>query len=166
MRGVSDFIREQLVVLENIARVLNREAVGEWPEERHAAVAQAAAVVEAALGSRYPTIPAPAADAFDDLAKGQPLEYASRSLFRRGHVIRLDHRTPVHLVGPSWRGMTAVWLAAYFMHPSRDRLRRCQQCARWFVDMTRNKSSLRCSRACTIAWSNSQRPRKTKKRGK
>ena len=153
-------------MLENVARVLNgkdaaaeleRLAPGGEGANRQAAVVRAVAVVDAALGSPYPSVPPAAAEAFDELANGQQLEYASRKLFRRGYAIRLDHRTPIHLTSRSHEGIMAVWLAAYFMHPHRDRLRRCQQCSRWFVDMTRNKSALRCSRACTIAWSNAQR---------
>jgi predicted RNA-binding Zn ribbon-like protein len=52
----------------------------------------------------------------------------------------------------------------YFNNPARDRLRRCPhpcpKCRGWFVDTTRNKSARRCSRECTIAWSNSQRKKK------
>ena len=155
MPGVSDFISDQLVVLDNIARALN----GEYGEEHLTSAARdrGVAVVEAVLGSRYPAIPAAAAEAFDALASGQPLEYTIRRRPLRAHVIRLDHRTPMHLCSTSEFGMMVAWLATYFMNPSRDRLRRCQHCGRWFVDRTRNKSSLRCSRDCTIAWSNARR---------
>jgi hypothetical protein len=152
--GVASHISNQLVVLKNIARAFNGEFGGHLTD---AAVARGVAVVEAALGSEYPAIPDAAADAFDALAKGQPLEYTIRRRPLRAHLIRLDHQTPIHLCSPSEFGMMVVWLAAYFMNPSRDRLRRCQQCARWFVDLTRNKSARRCSSACTIAWSNAQR---------
>lgn len=64
---------------------------------------------------------------------------------------------------PHRSGILVALLAEYFNSPHRDRLKRCPRCRRWFVDMTRNRSSLRCSRACTIAWSNSQRPRAAKK---
>lgn len=42
----------------------------------------------------------------------------------------------------------------YFGNPYRYRLRRCGQCARYFLDLTRNRSALRCSRACTVKWGN------------
>jgi hypothetical protein len=153
-RGVSDFISNQLVVLGNLARVLNGEH-GWYVTD--AALARGVAVVEAALGSRYPAIPTAAAEAFDALANGQPLEYTIRRRPLGALLIRLDHRTQMHLSSPSEHGLMVVWLAMYFMHPFRERLRRCQQCARWFVDRTRNKSARRCSSACTIAWSNAQR---------
>jgi hypothetical protein len=153
-RGVSDFISHQLVALENFARVLNGEH-GHYVTD--ASLARGVAVVEAALSSRYPAIPVAAADAFDALASGQPLEYTIRRRPLRARVIRLDHRTPMHLSSPTEDGPMVVWLATYFMSPERERLRRCQQCARWFVDLTRNKSARRCSSACTIAWSNAQR---------
>jgi hypothetical protein len=65
--------------------------------------------------------------------------------------------------GPS--GAIVTTLADYFSHSRRDRLKRCTTCQQWFVDLTRNKSALRCSRSCTIAWSNAQRPRRGKTRG-
>ena len=49
------------------------------------------------------------------------------------------------------------------MNPERARLRCCTQCARWYFDDTRNKSKRRCSRACTIAYSNARRGPRTKK---
>lgn len=33
-----------------------------------------------------------------------------------------------------------------------NRLRRCPQCAKWFVDETKNLKQARCSAACTWAW--------------
>jgi hypothetical protein len=164
---VSDFIKEQLVGLVNIARKLNGDldetltGRPEWRAAAEQARAQGIAVVEAALGAPYPTIPRGAVDAFDTLAAGHPVEYTVRRINLRGPwVLNIDHRTRISLVGQSAWGIMAAWLAFYFMNPQRDRLRRCQQCSRWFVDMTRNKSALRCSRACTIAWSNAQRDKK------
>src|SRR5437867_4509807 len=160
--AVSDFIREQLVVLVNLAHLLNGEVARrnravqavlgpvlgawrpEWAAEEQEATTQAAAVVEASLGTEYPTIPPAAAAAFDELAAGQPLEYTVRKINLRGPwLIRPDYRTPIYLVSKSARGRMAVWLSSYFRNPQRERLRRCQHCSRWFVDMTRNKSALR-----------------------
>ncbi|SRR5581483_5885727 len=58
---------------------------------------------------------------------------------------------------PYRSGMVVALLAEYLNSLYRDRLKQCPQCRRWFVDLTRNKSALRCSRACTITWSNAQR---------
>jgi hypothetical protein len=55
------------------------------------------------------------------------------------------------------RAEVVALLKDYLMNPQRDRLKRCRQCSRWFVDGTRNKSSLSCSRVCTIKWSNAKR---------
>jgi hypothetical protein len=164
--GVGDFISEQLVVLTNVALVLNGELYAHNARttgrvaEHEAARAQAGVVVEATLGTAYPTVPPDAAAAFDKLASGQPVEYTSSRHFPEPWLLRPDHRTPITLWSRSAAGIMAAWLATYFRHPYRDRLRRCQQCAKWFVDMTRNKSALRCSKACTVAWSNKQRPTK------
>jgi hypothetical protein len=38
-----------------------------------------------------------------------------------------------------------------------DRVKRCPECRRWFVDDTRNKSAARCSRDCTVKWWNRSR---------
>lgn len=155
--------------LVNFARVLNGElgvgtgpGVGtprpEWVAEEQAARDQAVAVVEAALGAEYPEIPPAAAAAFDALADGQAVEYAVRRIHLRGPwLLRPDYRTPVHLVCSSARARMAAWLSYFFVNPYRDRFRRCQQCGRWFADLTRNKAARRCSRACTIAYSNAKR---------
>jgi len=172
LRGVSDFIRGQLVMLENFARVLNGEllagSAAEGRLERESAeyqgaLSQAGAVVAAVMGAKASTTPAPAVAGFNALAAGQPLEYAASTIFRRGplHWLQVDSvaglRLGILLGSPSWRGAMTVWVADYFRHPHRDRLRQCQQCARWFADLTRNKSARRCSKACTVAWSNKQR---------
>jgi predicted RNA-binding Zn ribbon-like protein len=169
-RGVSDFIGDQLVILVNIARTLNgempraeREGRPEWVAQEQKAREQAAAVVDTALGARYPTIPPAAAAAFDALAAEQPIQFTVRHSNLRGPwVIQPDYRVPIRLVGRSAQGVMAVWLAGYFANPQRDRLRRCEQCRRWYVDETRNKSSRRCSRACTIRWSNAQRKERSR----
>jgi hypothetical protein len=54
-------------------------------------------------------------------------------------------------------GHGVLLLADYLVNPHRDRLRRCPQCHRWFVDQTRNRSAARCSRACTIGWWHAKR---------
>jgi hypothetical protein len=159
--AVSAEFREQLVVLENFARVLNRDR--KHPQiippptaadvaQLDGAVARAVEVVQAAGQSSYPDIPKHAAEAFDRLANGRPVEYTIRNLFGRGNAIQLDYKTRINATSHSHEGIMVVWLVSYFMNPSRDRLRNCPQCSRWFVDFTRNKSSVRCSRACTIAW--------------
>jgi predicted RNA-binding Zn ribbon-like protein len=65
----------------------------------------------------------------------------------------------LELESPSASLAGFVHVLAYVQSPHRERLKCCQRCATWFVDTTRNKSARRCSRACTIAWSNKQRPK-------
>ena len=57
-------------------------------------------------------------------------------------------------------GADVPLLLAYWDSPVRNRLRQCPVCARWFLDATRSKHARRCSRKCTIAWTNAQRPKK------
>jgi hypothetical protein len=40
----------------------------------------------------------------------------------------------------------------YFRGQGWERLKRCQVCAAWFVDTTKNKSMVRCSAGCTSKW--------------
>jgi hypothetical protein len=47
--------------------------------------------------------------------------------------------------------------AAYLGNPHRDRLRQCEHCRIWFLDVTRNASARRCTRACTRKWEVAQR---------
>jgi predicted RNA-binding Zn ribbon-like protein len=47
--------------------------------------------------------------------------------------------------------LNIVW-DYYFRNQGWTRLKRCPVCQTWFVDTTRNKSMLRCSRECTLRW--------------
>lgn len=51
-------------------------------------------------------------------------------------------------------GYVVHLLQTYFRSIARDRLKRCRQCARWFVDFTKNKGQLGCSQTCTSKWWN------------
>lgn len=124
----------------------------------------------------YPVIPNDAAIRFNELADETPLYYMADAT---GAVRRKDANYLVigvtadaedgemlpwmHLRTPAAQGVWVAWLAGFLINPRRDRLRRCQTCRRWFVDETRNLSARRCSRVCTIKWSNSQRATRVKK---
>lgn len=54
--------------------------------------------------------------------------------------------------------LTPLWWA--LQTPALNRLRRCPQCSKWFVDRTRNRSAKRCSKRCTWAWWNRPRRRR------
>lgn len=146
-----------------------------WISERAALGEQVAAVIEAAAVVPYPGVPRRAAELFAALAEGQTFQYwvhpmgvderAPASWRRHGYAV-VTLRPP-HVVradggqDPSEaRGFAVLELGRFFRNSARGRLRRCQQCGTWFIDTTRNKSALRCSRACTIAWSNSQRSKR------
>lgn len=144
--------------------------------ERWAAPPAVTAVVDAVLGTPYPAaVPTEAAQRFNALADGTPLYYVAEL---EGGEVRPDdmafrfafsdreHLQWVYLQSPTAQGVWVAWLAFFLDNPQRERLRRCQSCRRWFVDETRNKSARRCSRACTIAWSNRQRGQRKKRGGR
>lgn len=56
------------------------------------------------------------------------------------------------LVARDSRGHVVAALRDFFSAPERDRLKRCPQCARWFVDLSKNKAKARCSVSCTAKW--------------
>jgi hypothetical protein len=113
------------------------------------------AEIIAALGGSRVGIPAAAAERFSRVIGAK----AEISLTTRMPDMWFDWLPPFFRAHTP-EGVWGLWLVGLFGSPHRDRLRRCQQCARWFVDETRNKSQRRCSRACTIAWwSARQRPK-------
>ncbi len=150
--------------LEPFARLLNTE----WATGDHVQVGdRVAAVIQATAALPHPWVPWRAGEQFAALAAGQTFRYdivkpqpqAQTPADLRKHGVAW-----IRLHASDQRGLAAQELDRFFRNPSRDRLRRCQQCTHWFIDMTRNKSAQRCQRKCTIAWSNAQRM-KTRKRG-
>jgi hypothetical protein len=130
----------------------------------------------AGLASSAP-IPLSAIRRFDALAQGVTFAYriwpfphpegavASRRMYEEIHqepyvsllpvfdpsdIGRRD--TKIGMTVSAERGPLVKALVDYFLNPARDRLKRCGTCRRWFVDQTRNKSQLRCSSPCTVAW--------------
>jgi len=167
---------------------------GGMTEEERAAWGIAQEIVTAAAGA--PQIPAGALVRFNELARENLVGLRAWRYLTEGEVrdARLRPAGPAHtpLTVPLWafqktsapkghsktileldleplgqRGHVAgLLLTWYWMNPHRDRLKRCQRCERWFVDSSRNKSARRCTKACTIAWSNGQRSRPARKRAK
>jgi hypothetical protein len=135
------------------------------PKGLNPLAAEVAGVLEAAEGTAYPTVPSLAAERFNGLAAQATLRlHAGDAVagIRPGVFIKPVPDVAVGLHSAEGQGAAGVWafqLAyGFFMNPERDRLRRCAVCRDWFVDVTKNRSARRCSRACTIAWSNKQRP--------
>jgi hypothetical protein len=179
--ALRSFTRQELAPLWTLAAVLN----GEWPGQQRPAVSSASALDEArAIVEGVQKSPADGEwrRRFDDLANQAPFVWRTTALFLAGNPApKLDDprtwNTYVTLsylrrrddwraasgvpfvASPSGLGWLVTPLAAVLNSRHRDRLRSCQQeqCGRWFVDMTRNKSALRCSRTCTIKWSHAQR---------
>jgi hypothetical protein len=53
-------------------------------------------------------------------------------------------------------------LLELFVTSACERLRRCEQCTRWFADSTKNKGARQCSARCRDRWWNRQRRRAAK----
>jgi hypothetical protein len=156
---------------------------GQLNGKRGAPVDGVSAVVDAVLATEYPRISREAAELFNALADEAPVYYMAdatgevRAKDEDFLVIGVkadahDDALPwMHIRTKTLEGMWAAWLMEFIVNRQRDRLRRCQQCRRWFVDETRNKSARRCSRECTITWSNAHRSgtkaarRKTRRKG-
>jgi hypothetical protein len=142
---------------------------------------QVAAILAATKVVPSPFVPRVAQDLFARLAAGESFRYDvwySDPPPRPGEVLDVSHlRTPaqralarhlrkhdamiVDVKASSERGMAASVVYDFFYNPARDRVRRCQQCQTWFLDLSRNKSAQRCSKACTIAWSSAHRKKGT-----
>lgn len=162
MTALGVVITSELLGLESLAAALNGRhptlaAIGrKLPEQAVPApfLAQGAALVTLIMtsGKDYPEIPIAAIAPFNALAAGLEHHYEAIRFDRTGRIGVF----PIF----SGRHMLVAMIETYVNNRQRDRLRRCPQCARWFVDRTRNKAAQRCSRACTIAWSNAQRPKK------
>jgi hypothetical protein len=127
---------------------------------------EVAGVLEAAEGSPYPTVPSLAAERFNRLAEQVSVRFHAGppvAGFPPGVFILPVREVEIGIHTEPGQGPRGVWafqlVYGYFTNPERTRLRRCAVCRRWFVDMTKNRSARRCSRACTIKWSNTQRPK-------
>jgi len=61
---------------------------------------------------------------------------------------------PQELMKKSDHKKEVLWLLweFYFRKIGLERLKRCPQCKRWFVDRTRNKQKEHCSLHCTWQW--------------
>jgi hypothetical protein len=172
--ALGDFISAQLPELQDLARQLNgetepRPVVDRWPERYQVVAAladDAAAIIEAALGQTYPDVPPATAERFNAMADKAPLHYVVGAWRPKDakHFFFTSGSVSVYLRTNSGRGAWVIRLARFLVNPQRARLRRCPACRRWFVDETRNKSARRCSRECTITWSNAQRAKKRSQR--
>ena len=181
-------IRQELWPLRRLAGVLNEAAQQRVPglglEDREA-LEELVSSVSRLRSSDWPQRPT---DAFNRLAARAPIVFSVGALLfmagpKAGVKVKVDLADPatwgwgasngyafqglrpptmrrVFIKSPSQLGEVILAVVQYLEHPRRDRLKRCPRCSRWFVDATKNKSASRCSRACTIAWSNAQRGRK------
>jgi hypothetical protein len=167
-RGLGAVLTRQLRPLRDVADILNEERLtlpypglrGFPPEARARVTAFVEKVIAAmeAGGTRAPYIPEAAGRLFQDIADGVTLRYTTlpgRSSPETPDVWR-NAVIPYLWYSNPWGALLRL-LVDYAESAERERLRRCTQCARWFVDPTRNKSARRCSRACTTRWWNQAR---------
>ena len=86
--------------------------------------------------------------AFNQLAQENPLSLRVLRKESRGRVEVYSEHYPTNEMEE------ALWyLWRFFFHDGGwERLKRCPQCMRWFVDDTRNKQKQRCSSQCTWQW--------------
>jgi hypothetical protein len=159
-RALRGLISRELPELRVLAGLFNRDGGVLDGDPDGAVTAGAAAVVDALGESEPPHISRQAAERFNALVGDASFRYKATSWATLGMPERLlDTHWGTGQYSTTPGASIAIALSAFFSNPQRQRLRRCQQCARWFVDETRNRSQRRCSRACTIAWSNKQRPK-------
>jgi len=76
----------------------------------------------------------------------------NRLAARNPVIVRMSKDGTMQLVDSRQTSPVVGLLAFFFTAQGSDRLRRCEQCARWFVDRGRNKAARRCSERCTWAW--------------
>jgi predicted RNA-binding Zn ribbon-like protein len=96
---------------------------------------------------------------FNALASGLSFTYKAFAS-RVGWLPILDATTaPDGEPSPTTAPASALGLFVdqFVNNTARDRFRQCPICGKFFADKTRNRSAVRCSRACTIVWSTRQR---------
>lgn len=146
------FYRTEFGGLANLARRLNeipvyRAAASEvklerWEREQAIERLRAWELAENIIES---TSLMRAAEQFTDCAK----EYPSRM------EVLWHASQPIAVLSMPLRetevALHSVW--NYFFHSQGwTRLKRCKLCGKWFLDTSKNKSTVRCSRACTWKW--------------
>jgi predicted RNA-binding Zn ribbon-like protein len=148
-KALGRVITHESLQLGRLMRLLNQRLAGDI----HTPVReQVVAVITASAAFAYPSIPRLAGELFEVLAAGQTFTFTVARVPPDHAIVMSEASTE--------EGEAALELFRFFQNPARSRLRCCQQCGTWFIDVTRNQSARRCSRACTIAWSNAQRTTK------
>ena len=99
-----------------------------------------------------PSVPVPlpglSIAAFNELAKRNPIPLRVIEMEKNGEMEIYPEYYPTTKIGE------ALWfLWRFFFHERGwERLKRCPQCMKWFVDDTKNKKKERCSPHCTWQW--------------
>lgn len=101
------------------------------------------------LGGDFPSL---AVDRFNRLAKRSPIcLFVDQGITEKGRLLtraRTDsHNDPFsNMVWFLWR--------FFFQEGGFRRLKKCPQCGRWFVDRSKNRTAVRCSKSCSDKWWN------------
>jgi hypothetical protein len=148
--GVGDAIRRELLALSKLVRVLNKPQGAETIRP----IVEATVEADARGGPPPPWIPPAAAALYNTLHftyayRATPLASPPQAKWAGAALLQPLVSEPAAEAVPL--------LHAYIDSPVRDRVRHCPVCGRWFLDATRPKHARRCSRACTITWSNALR---------
>jgi len=113
---------------------------------------------------RYPS-PWTAIHRFNNLAKENPvsLEITMKKA-KKGLSIYEGGPSVEILAGHNRASLmqSVLWFLwrFYFQNEGWDRLKRCPQCRKWFVDRTKNRKKDRCSEHCTWQWWSRDRRKK------
>jgi hypothetical protein len=99
------------------------------------------------LGHRKPSLVS-AAYAFNRWAQEIPVQLEIRVVRIKGGKAELS--PDVKTSGAEGLALWMVWRCLFV--EEWQRLRRCPTCHKWFVDTTRNKVMVRCSKSCTDKW--------------
>ncbi len=154
--------REDLHGLGDLAAHLNVASAGQGPDEWGRAWRKAEEILRHAVpasweperrttllgGFRLRSDLAYTAEAFNRWARTIPVHLEVMRVKVKGGKVGLV--PTVHTQGHEGFAAWLVW--RLFFVEQWQRLKRCPQCRKWFVDKTRNGVMVRCSKACTDKW--------------
>ena len=93
-------------------------------------------------------MPSFAVDLFNDLVKENPVPLKLGGEKKAGKIELFPDYKGLNTIQA---GLLLLW-EYYFKDGGWQRLNRCPECEKWYVDDTRNKSKERCSAHCTNLW--------------
>ncbi len=154
--------RGDLGGLQTLADHLNAASAGDMSGEYARAWRKAEEILSHAVPASWAPVPgrtllarlhppsdlAYSAEAFNRWARTVPAHLEVMRVKVKGGKIGLS--PTVHTEGHEGLAAWLVW--RLFFVERWQRLKRCPQCRKWFVDKTRNGVMVRCSKSCTDKW--------------